>query len=393
VANRGRSRRLRVGAAALLAAATLVSVTAAAVAQRPEFTIDPQAAPGGSEVVVSGSGWDPSLGPVSIYSSIEDVTGPSPSPPLVAPSPSPSPIPDSSGSFSTTIVVPFLAPAPYTFVACQVCGDFEKGRLAREPFTVEQSVPTLTLSAMIGKAGSRITAVGTGWDPANGPVSVFPDASDISTPGAALADPQTPGPAGTFIAHFLAPSAPQDYLLYACQRCGAEPAAEKTASLTVVASHPPASQVVVPDLVGLDTRRAQQLVHALNLTLAVTWRGAGAEVGVVASQNPRPGTRVPRGTRVRVTAKRTPAVARVGQRWPPAAPAAAVLIALAAVAAAVAAARLRPRRWVRRHVRTDPHPDLVPEITEHRIGDTPDLAVRIVPHADRGVQTLEEVRS
>ena len=390
MANLSRSRRLRVGATALLAAATLAGVPAAAVAQGPEFAIDPSSAPAGSAVVVTGTGWDQSLGPVSIFSSIEDVIGPTPSPPLVAPSPSPSPMPDASGSFSTTIVVPFLAPATYTFVACQECSPKPR-ELAREPFAVEPSAPTLTLSATSGTPAAKINAVGTGWDPANGTVSIFPSRSDATTPGSALAT-RDPDVAGSFTVAMVAPADPLVYDLYACQRCGSEPAAEQTASFTVVASPPP-TRVAVPRLVGLDTRRAQELIDVLHLTLAVTWRGSGSDVGIVASQFPRAGRHVPPGTTVRVTATRTAAVAPVGRRWPPAATAGAVLIALAAIAAAVAALRLRPRRWVRRHIRTEPRPDVVPEITRRRVGDTPDLSVRIEPHEDRGTQTYEEVGS
>ncbi len=377
----------------LLVAATLISIPAAAVAQKgPEISIDPTTTSGGSAITVTGSGWDPSLGPVSVYSSIEDVTGPTPSPPLGPPSPSPSPTPDATGSFSITLVVPFLPPGPYTVVACQDCGNSDGFPLARSSLIVAPAAPTLALSAMSGTAGSGINAVGTGWNPANGPVSIFPDASDVSSPGAALFT-GVPDATGTFTASMQAPDTPQDYVFVACQRCGAEPAATQTASFTVVSSQAPPARVTVPDLVGLDTRRAEQLVNALHLTLVIRWQGEGEERGIVGSQSPLPGRRVPQGRRVRVTADRTPVVAPVARPWLPAAIAAAALIVLVAAIATAATRRPRRRRWVRRHIRTDPHPDPAPDIAGRWIGPAPDRAVRLVPHEDHGVQSLEEVGS
>jgi hypothetical protein len=258
--------------------------------------------------------------------------------------------------------------------------------------TVTPAAPTLALSVTSGRPGSDVTAVGTGWSPLNGPVSIFPDASEVSTPGAVLAD-VVPDAEGSFTAPMQAPGTPQDYDFVACQRCGAEPAAIQTASFTVVTSSlPPPTRVTVPNLVGLDTSRAEQLVNALDLTLVVTWQGEGEDRGVVGSQAPRAGRRVPRGTQVGVTADRTPVVAPVARPWLPAAIAAAALIALAIIATA-ATRRLRRRRWVRRHIRMDPHPDPAPDIAGQWVGPAPDRAVRLVFHEDHGVQSLEEVGS
>jgi PASTA domain len=394
VANRSRSRRLGVGAGlAFLATAMLGLAPSVATAQSPQLFIDPPLAPAGWAIAVSGTGWDSSLGPVSVYSSIDDATKTTATS-LAPPAPSPSPTPDAKESFSTTLVVPFLPPGAYTFVACQDCGDTDSHPLARMSFTIEvPAPPTLSLSPASGAPGSTTTAVGTGWNPLNGPVGIFPDA-DTSTPDTALVTGVDPQPDGGFTASVHAPSSARRYDFVACQRCGSEPAASQSATFTVVSSQAPPALVVVPNLVGLDTRRARQLTHALHLGLAVTRQGAGDEPGVVASQSPRPGTRVPRGTRVHVVARTTLVITTEGRRRPSAAViAAAALIVLAGAIGAIAVARLRPRRWARRHVRTKPHPDLVPNVTGHRVGDAPDHAVRVVPHGDRGVQTLEEVGS
>jgi hypothetical protein len=395
VAKRIRSRRLGVAAGLVfLATAMLVSNAPHALAQGPELVIDPLGAPAGWQVVVSGSGWDPSLGRVSVFSSIDDVNSPTPSP-IPPSSPSPSPTPDANGSFSTTYVVPFLTPALYTFVACQDCGDADGFPEARGSFTIEPAAePMFSPSVASGTAQSDVTAVGTGWNPLDGPVSIFPDASDVFTPEAALVADVMPDDQGSFTTHLLAPDTPQDYDFVACQRCGSEPAASDTAPFTVVASpQTPPARVTVPNLVGLDTSRAEQLVDVLQLTLVITWQGEGEERGLVASQTPLPGRRVPQGKQVSVTADRTPVVTPAGRQWLPVTIVAAALIALAAVVATIVARRLGRRRWVRRHIRTAPHPDPAPVIVARRVGDAPDRSVRLVSHQDHGIQSLEEVRS
>jgi hypothetical protein len=373
----------------LLTAAMLVSLPTRALAQGPELVIDPLGAPAGWQVVVSGSGWDPSLGPVSV--SIEGVTNPTPSP--LTPSTPPPPTPDASGSFSATFVAPFLAPGPYTFVACQDCGDADGFPEARRSFTIAPPAePRLSLSATSGTAQSDVTAVGTGWNPLDDAVSIFPDASDFS-PEAALVTGVIPDDQGSFTTHLLAPVTAQDYEFVACQRCGAEPAAIDTAPFTVVAATQSPPSVTVPNLVGLDTQRAEQLVTALGLSLAITWQGEGEDRGLVASQTPLAGRRVPPGKQVRVTADRTLVAAAAGTPWLPVTIAAAALIALVAAIATIVARRLSRRRLIRPSIRTVVHPDPAPDIAGRRVGAAPDRTVRLVPHKDHGVQSLEEVRS
>ena len=393
--NRSRFRRLAVGAALVFVTAAALLPSPAARAQGPEASIQPAGAPPGWPVVVSGSGWDPSFGAVSVYGSIDDV-GSSSSAPLAQPSPTSSPTPDADESFSVSLVVPSLAPGPYTFVACQDCGNVDGYPLARVPFTVvAPAQPTLSLSPTRGMARSTISAVGTAWNPLDGPVSIFSDASAIAEPASALVTGVVPDAQGSFTASLPAPDAPNDYLFVACQRCGPEPAASRTAAFTVVAARSQAGQglVVVPDLVGLDTRRAEDLVHALHLRVRITWTGAGEQHGVVVSQSPPPRSRVPRGTRLLAAARRTPVVATVDRPSRMPAAAVAALTALIVLVAGIAVWQLRSKRWIRRHIRVEPHPDPFPEVASQRTGDAPDHAVRVVRHGDRGVQTLEEIGS
>ena len=372
-----------------LIVAAFSSVPIAAQAQDQVISIDPQAAPAGWAVTVTGTGWDPKYGPVSIYSSFDDIESSTPTP--LAP---PSPTPDDTEAFSTTILVPSLTPGDYTFVACQECPNSDSFPYAEYRFTVEATAPaTLSLSPSNGAPRSDVTAVGTGWNPLDGRVSIFPDQSDVSSPDAALVS-ATPDATGTFKVPVVAPDAPHPYVFFACQRCGAEPAESQTADFTVVVStqRPPAL-VVVPDLVGLDATRAEQLTAALGLALAVTWQGRGDERGVIRSQVPHAGTRVPPGARLHATAERTPAPAPLSQRSRAAVGVATVLLIAALVATIVAWRLRRPQRWVQRRIRIEPHPDPVPAVAQNRIGDAPDHAVRVEPHRDPGVQTLEEVGS
>jgi hypothetical protein len=393
VGNRSRLRRLAVGAVLGLVTAIAALPSSPAPAQGPEASNQASGAPPGWPVIVSGSGWDPSFGPVSVYSSIEDAEKSS-STPLAPASPVPSPTPNADESFSVTLVVPSLPPGPYTFVACQDCGNADGYPLARFPFTVVvPAQPTLSLSPPSGTARSTISAVGTGWNPLNGPVSVFPDASATSAPASALVAGVVPDPQGAFTASMSAPGTPNDYLFIACQRCGPESAATQTAAFTVARNVAPPAGVVVPDLVGLDARRAEELVHALHLRLRITWTGPGEQHGVVVSQSPPPRSRVPRGTRLLATARRTLAVASTDQpsRMPPAAVAG--LTALIVLVAGIALWQLRSKRWLQRHIRVEPHPETFPDIAPRRMSDAPDHAVRFVRHGDRGVQTLEEIGS
>jgi len=397
VASRSRSLGLGVGAAlALLATTGLVWFPAAARAQptpTPQVTlIVPTSAPAGWPIVISGSGRDAKWGPVSVYSSSNDLISKPPTPPLATQSPSspppsaPSAVPDSDGFISLLLVVPSSLPlGDYTFFACQDCLDTDSHPEASHPFTVKAPPETtFALTPPAGKPGSAVRATGTGWNPLDGGVTITPPGA--TSPGSPLL--VTPHADGSFSVPIQAPGTPHTYTYVACQDCDSESKVQREAHFTVASL---LHGVFVPNLVGLDTREAETRVHARGLTLAITWTGSGTERGSIVSQVPHAGRRVPPGTQIRVTAQRTPAAVTAGRRWPPAAVAAAVLAALLAATAAITVGRLRPRRWVRRHIRVEPHVDPTPELTEHRIGDSVDLAIRLVPHGDRGVQTLEEV--
>src|SRR5262249_20379142 len=152
-----------------------------------------------------------------------------------------SPMPDSSGHFSTPVTVPFEAPAGYTFYACQACAKspFE----AREPFTVAPPMtPRVLVDPPGAQPGSTITATGTGWNPLNGPVTIFPSQEAVADPTAALVT-KDPGPTGNITTSFVAPDTLGALVLFACQLC---PNADEFPSATTPLTLQPAPTTPSP---------------------------------------------------------------------------------------------------------------------------------------------------
>lgn len=86
-----------------------------ASAASPAVSPDPDSAPVGEAVAATGSGWDPSVGDVSIFAEEAEVADPSAA--LVTATP------DADGSFSVALPVPDMPAGTYAFVACQRCDD------------------------------------------------------------------------------------------------------------------------------------------------------------------------------------------------------------------------------------------------------------------------------
>lgn len=159
---------------------------------------------------------------------------------------------------------------------------------------------------------------------------------------------------------------------------------------------PPVVTVEVPRLKGLTVAEARTALATRGLGLADAGLDpdAGADA-VVALQSPPAGALVPVDSAVAVSL-----VAATPGSTDPVAWAAAAAFLLLLGAGAVAAVRgtraRRARRWVRDHVRVVPGaaaPPVSAPAASGRPGTPPDHVVRIEPHHDDGVHTVEEVHS
>jgi beta-lactam-binding protein with PASTA domain len=158
-------------------------------------------------------------------------------------------------------------------------------------------------------------------------------------------------------------------------------------NVSVALNTPPEQLVEVPDLADLTVDEVREALTAEGLVLGNEPDGAG----VVESQTPAAGTLVPLESAVTVT------LAEISP-WPSAATLTVLAVALIVLAAALVLRAIRPRRgprWVRAHVRaaaaTAVPSDQVEVADSRRDGSPPTCRVRLVPHADRGTQVLEEV--
>ena len=365
----------------------LTSVVSRAADDPPTVSFDPVAAPPGWQVVASGDGWSPTLGPVSIYrdrgESLKDAAALAQSQP------------DQTGHFSTSMTVPFESPGNYVFYACQACGDVDSLIASSGSFTVAPPLtPTLLVDPGVASPGSTISATGTGWNPRNGLVSIFPSEQDAADPSAALITVD-PDPTGNISTPLHAPDALGDQVLFACQDCGdADAFPLARAALTVQPAPSPSPRlVIVPNVIGDTAAKAGNVLVQRGLEPTILWVGSGRDRGSVVTQNPAPGTRVPPGTAVTVTARRTAVIviAPTGRSWARPASGGALLILVAAAGALFWWRPRRQRAWVRRHVRTEPRPGPPAEVATKDLADVLQRAVRLELHRDRGTQTLEEV--
>jgi PASTA domain len=155
-------------------------------------------------------------------------------------------------------------------------------------------------------------------------------------------------------------------------------------SVSVESAIPPPLLVEVPDLTGMTVDEARVAVAAVGLEVGNSPGGSG----IVEGQEPDAGTLVPVATAVSLTLEGT------RRPWWPIAAAALATLLGAALSAHQVTRSSRDRGWLRRHMRLVPRAAPAPglDITESRTEmESPTLVVRLEPHADGGIQVLEEV--
>jgi hypothetical protein len=357
-----------------------------AAATGPTLSLDPASAPSGWEVNAAGTGWDLASGDVSIFRDVTDSNFPDAALATATP--------DATGAFSKALLVPTDVAGNYVFFACQQCGDADGFPAARSPFTIEvPPTPSLLLDPSAARSGSTVGATGAGWNPVLGRVSIFRDAADSLFPTSILAA-RDPDPAGSFSAPLVVPMDVEgDHVFYACQQCD-DPTATATAPFTIlppVTTAPPPRLRTVPNVVGMSVAQALAVIQRRHLAPELRWIGSGENRGRVVSQHPLAGTRVPSGTSVFATARRTLVTASAGASWPRRAASGGILLILAAAAAVLWWRPRRQRAWVRRHVRTEPRTGPAHVTAEQGLDAEPSHTVTLQVHRDRGTQTLEEV--
>ena len=181
----------------------------AAFGQNETVVATPEHAPFGASVSVAGDGWFPDFGPVSIYAD-------RPSDFLTA-TPLATTDPQPDGTIETSFDVGGQQVGPHELYACQRCGDVDLSPDATASFTVDP--PSFQVGEGSGNPGATYPATGQGWNPVDGPVSIYPS-SDVTA--APLVEGITLFDNGTFAMDVALPSdaSPGAYELYACQRCG-----------------------------------------------------------------------------------------------------------------------------------------------------------------------------
>jgi hypothetical protein len=166
--------------------------------------------------MASGSGWDPALGDVYLFASVEDWSNLSNAFTSV-------PV-DRSGEVSPTrVTIPFYDVGDYALAACQNCGDVDYSPGTTFPFSiVERPPPAFTIEPSSAYLGQSVEAWGTGWEPAFGEVRIFTDSAAVADPAAVplavapVDDLGRFGPTPVTLFGLAATS----YSFVACQRCG-----------------------------------------------------------------------------------------------------------------------------------------------------------------------------
>jgi hypothetical protein len=201
---------------------------------KPQLSLTPARGAPGETVTASGSGWIPEGGQIRVFANRSAMSDPASA--LATANP------NADGVFSTPLRVPLKEPATYRFVACQACGEPHQ-LAARAVFTIKpvnsSLHPQLSLAPARGSQGETVTASGSGWLPARGPVRVFAHRSDIADPASALVVVKV-SDKGTFATSLRVPQQrPGDYQFFACQACG-DPAGYPAdrAPFTIAVSNP-----------------------------------------------------------------------------------------------------------------------------------------------------------
>jgi beta-lactam-binding protein with PASTA domain len=147
--------------------------------------------------------------------------------------------------------------------------------------------------------------------------------------------------------------------------------------------------VTVPDLRGKSLDEARANAEGAGLVVQVS---GSAQNGFVDRQNPAPRTRVQRGSTVTVSLQVL--VPRSSRRVPSSVWGVVAVAALAAAAVAtwlIRRLRMRSAKWARDHIRVTADAD-AGQISLAQTSPTPTRTFWLEPHANAGLQTLEELR-
>jgi RTX calcium-binding nonapeptide repeat (4 copies) len=198
----------------------------------PALSVEPPSVHVGDVAVVSGQDWDPEAGPISLFT---DTQFPAGEPFAIMPA-------AEAIRFERDFEVPQLSPGTHEVIGCQRCSDPDP-IVERAAFTVEPAsvtTATLELHPPEGSPGDLVRVVGTGWDPADGEVSIFVDPSAGTKRDAVL----QPDPDETFDVELEVPDLDEgSYTVLACQRCNVAGRIERTVTLTVSPPAPDGSSL------------------------------------------------------------------------------------------------------------------------------------------------------
>lgn len=206
-----RLRALGVFAALGIVTASLVTSPQPAGAVGEEWHFTPAAGSPGQTVNVSGTGWDPTYGPIYLFlpnSGSDPGTAWQQVP--VGP----------NGGFSADVVVPTLAARSYQFFGCQICSfiDSPGPPNAYASFTV---LPTFRPLVSEGLPGTSVPVVGSGWQPGQ-PVSLYTSRESVGDPTGLVATISllTNGVLVEGSVFQVPGLTPGPHVFVACQNCG-----------------------------------------------------------------------------------------------------------------------------------------------------------------------------
>jgi hypothetical protein len=317
----------------------------------------------------------------------------------------------------TTLTVPEGAfPGPHTITVCSPgCGGVEPAWEQSAPFTVLAVVPDLVKPALgidsarevLKEAGLTLGAInGRSGDPAARITAQDPGPGTLVDPNSAVnvtvEVPQTtvtvPNLQGLTQARADALVRRDGLALQVTSGSGRVESQDPppgssvptgTTVNVVLRAGQPVVFVTVPDLRGKSLDEARANAEGAGLVVQVS---GSAQNGFVDRQNPAPRTRVQRGSTVTVSLQVL--VPRSSRRVPSSVWGVVAVAALAAAAVAtwlIRRLRMRSAKWARDHIRVTADAD-AGQISLAQTSPTPTRTFWLEPHANAGLQTLEELR-
>ncbi len=184
------------------------------------IAVSPRAGPPGETVLVSGVGWTPVDGDVSLYAD-RSLAG-DPGSRLLTTTPG-----ERGRVVGVPLEVPDLEPGSHQWYACQRCDDPDGPPGVTVGFTVRPGPapalqPELRVAPTSGEAGDTVRASGTGWSAERGEVRVFADQAHVADPTRVLASAVVDADGGfTTELELVVGTATEQVELFACQDCGA----------------------------------------------------------------------------------------------------------------------------------------------------------------------------